>query len=169
VKAGRNHAKKKGAGQSTLRRTSGSKSNPLSLFRDAQQQANHHRQTRAAHKQELVEDYVEVIADLIETNKEARAADIARRLGVSHVTVIQAVERLTQQKLVTTKPYRSIFLTDAGWRMARMVRHRHEVVVEFLLAIGVRKEVAQSDAEGIEHHVSEETLAAFERVVRTGK
>lgn len=135
------------------------------VARDKQQQAEDHRRTRAAHRQELIEDYVEVLADLIESNREARAVDVARRLGVSHVTVIKAVERLQREGLAETQPYRSIFLTEAGWRMARAVRHRHQVVVRFLMAIGVDEATAHSDAEGIEHHVSAETLSAFEQFV----
>ncbi len=79
--------------------------------------------------------------------------------------VIKTVGRLQRDGLVVTKPYRAIFLTDEGRRIAIWSRQRHELVVKFLLAIGVSKEVAYADAEGIEHHVSAETLAAFERVV----
>jgi DtxR family manganese transport transcriptional regulator len=119
--------------------------------------------TRQDHSQELAQDYVEIIADLIATTGEARAIDLARRLGVTHVTVIRAVQRLQRAQLVTTQPYRSIFLTDSGRKLAEESRLRHRVVVDFLRSLGVPDEVAQSDAEGIEHHVSKETLAAFRR------
>lgn len=109
---------------------------------------------------------MEVIADLIGAQGEARVVDIAERLGVSHVTVSKTVERLMRDGLVSTRPYRAIFLTDAGREMAARVRHRHEVVLAFLLSIGVSEKTAQADAEGIEHHVSAETLAAFERATR---
>lgn len=125
-----------------------------------------HRRTRRAHASETAEDYVEIIADLIDTTNEARVTDIARRLGVSHVTVIRTVSRLQDKGWVTTRPYRSIFLTDAGRRLAEKARHRHRIVLEFLLALGVGETAAQVDAEGIEHHVSKETLAAFERFTR---
>jgi DtxR family manganese transport transcriptional regulator len=121
---------------------------------------------RQDHSQELAQDYVEIIADLIATTGEARAIDLARRLGVSHVSVIRAVQRLQRAELVTTQPYRSIFLTDAGRRLAEESRVRHRVVVDFLKSLGVPDAVAQSDAEGIEHHVSKETLAAFRRRLR---
>jgi DtxR family manganese transport transcriptional regulator len=64
---------------------------------------------------------------------------------------------------VSTEPYRSIFLTDAGRRLAGKARARHEKVVAFLEALGVRPSTARADAEGMEHHVSAETLAAMER------
>lgn len=122
-----------------------------------------YRQTRRAHDAELAEDYVELIAELIDQNGEARAVDIARRLGVTHVTVIKTVARLAREGLAVTRPYRSIFLTDAGMLLAAQARHRHQIVVRFLERLGVSAATAQADAEGIEHHVSAETLAAFER------
>lgn len=104
-----------------------------------------------------------MIADLIESHGEARVVDIARRLGVTHVTVTRTVTRLQRDGLVTSKPYRSIFLTDSGRRLAEHARHRHAIVVAFLMALGVSESVANTDAEGIEHHVSRETLGALER------
>lgn len=130
-------------------------------------QAAAHAHTRQAHASELAEDYVETIAELIATSGEARVVEIARRLGVSHVTVVRAVARLQRDGLVTAKPYRAIFLTDAGRNLAEKSRERHRIVLGFLLAIGVPPAVAQADAEGIEHHVSPKTLAAFERLVRS--
>jgi DtxR family manganese transport transcriptional regulator len=131
-----------------------------------EQRAENFRQTRRARKSEIAEDYVELIADLIDTSGEARAVDIARRLGVSHATVIKTIGRLQRDGLVATKPYRAVFLTEEGRRLASWSRQRHELVLKFLLAIGVSEETAHADAEGIEHHVSPETLAAFERLVR---
>jgi len=129
---------------------------------------NPHR-TRQEHSQETAQDYAEMIAELIETTGEARAIDLARRLGVTHVTVGRTLQRLRRDGLVSFLPYRSIFLTAAGRRLAEEARHRHEVVVEFLQSLGVPAAVAQSDAEGIEHHVSRETLEAFEKHLRRAK
>ncbi len=123
------------------------------------------RRTREEHSEETAEDYVELIAALIAETGEARAIDLARRLGVTHVTVGRTIQRLQRDGFVTTHPYRSIFLTDAGRTLAEKARRRHETVVEFLKSIGVPEPVAQSDAEGIEHHVSEETLAAFRKLL----
>jgi len=125
------------------------------------------RLTRLAHAQERAQDYVETIADLIARHGEARATDIAKSLGITHVTVIRTVQRLQREGLVTTQPYRSIFLTDAGRRLAAKAKARHEKVVAFLEALGVSSETARVDAEGIEHHVSPETLAAFGRFLKT--
>lgn len=138
----------------------------IATGREPGAQAADHRRARLARRAELTEDYVEIIADLIDSVGEARVVDIAERLGVSHVTVSKTVERLQREGLVHTRPYRSIFLTDAGRAQAEAVRRRHTLVVEFLLKIGVSDATARADSEGIEHHVSEETLAAFERIVR---
>jgi DtxR family manganese transport transcriptional regulator len=134
----------------------------------SEQRATNFQQTRQARKTEIAEDYVELIAELIDSCGEARAVDIARGLGVSHATVIKTIGRLQRDGLVVTKPYRAIFLTDEGRRLATWSRKRHELVVQFLLAIGVSKETAHADAEGMEHHVSAETLGAFERFIDRG-
>lgn len=134
---------------------------------DADRQAANFQRARQARHTEVAEDYVELIADLIDTTGEARAADVARRLGVSHPTVVKTIARLQREGLVTSQPYRAIFLTDAGRALAERSRRRHELVAGFLKAIGVDDETAERDAEGIEHHVSDRTLAAFERVIRS--
>jgi DtxR family manganese transport transcriptional regulator len=126
-------------------------------------QALAHRQTRREHATETAEDYVEAIAALIAAAGEARAVDLARWLGVSHVTVVRTIARLQRDGYVSTKPYRSIFLTRKGARLAEESRQRHELVQRFLVSIGVPDRVAQKDAEGIEHHCSPDTLAAFRR------
>jgi DtxR family transcriptional regulator, manganese transport regulator len=133
---------------------------------DPAAQAAVHRRTRKARAGEIAQDYVEAIADLIDAGGEARVTDLARRLGVTHVTVVRTIGRLQRDGLVTTKPYRSIFLTDDGRAAAEHARRRHQTVLAFLRAIGVGEQTAQTDAEGIEHHVSEETLEAFARVAR---
>lgn len=107
---------------------------------------------------------MEAIAGLIASAGEARVVDLAACLGVSHVTVVRTVARLQREGLVTSRPYRSIFLTDAGRALAEASRTRHEVVVRFLRSLGVPASVAERDAEGIEHHVSRETLAAMSRM-----
>jgi len=138
---------------------------PGSAARSAEVQASALRQTRHEHAMETAQDYVEAIADLAETQGEARAVDLARRLGVSHVTVVRTIARLQRDGYVTTQPYRAIFLTQDGTKLAESSRRRHEVVLNFLRALGISEETAQRDSEGIEHHVSPETLAAFERHV----
>ena len=144
-------------------------SGPMSPGRrltSAERQAETFERTREARRTEVAEDYVGLIDDLIEVNGEARLVDLAERFGVSHVTVNRIVARLRREGLVTSKPYRSIFLTEEGRALAGRSRRRHRIVIDFLVAIGVSEAQAEVDSEGIEHHVSEETLAAFERLTR---
>jgi DtxR family transcriptional regulator, manganese transport regulator len=131
-------------------------------------QAARHTRARTARAGALLEDYVELIDDLLATGGEARATDIARRLGVSHATAINTIGRLKTAGLAHSKPYRGVFLTDAGRSLAERVRARHRLVVDVLVAIGVPQDVAETDAEGIEHHVSESALRAFERFLKRG-
>ena len=118
---------------------------------------------RTARSAALLEDYVELIADLLAVHGEARATDVAKRLGVTHPTAIKSIARLKREGLVTARPYRGIFLTEAGRELADRVRARHRLVVKLLLAVGVPAEAAEADAEGMEHHASEVTLKAIAR------
>ena len=120
------------------------------------------RKTRVAHSAALSEDYAELIADLLQSSGEARVTDIARRLGVSHATANKNINKMKREGLATSKPYRGVFLTDAGAALATSSRNRHRIVVDLLRAVGVPEEVAEQDAEGMEHHVSEQALRAFE-------
>ena len=131
---------------------------------DASRQAAQFERVRVAQQTEKAEDYVEMIDDLINAYGEARVVELAERFGVSHATVNKVVKRLQRDGLVVSRPYRSIFLTDEGRALAGMSRARHKIVLDFLRAIGVGDENAERDAEGIEHYVSDETLAAFERI-----
>ncbi len=129
-------------------------------------QARRFGKARSAQSAALLEDYAELIADLIAAGGEARPTDIARRLGVSHATVIKTVARLKREGLATSRPYRGVFLTESGDALAARVRARHRLVVNLLLAVGVPQEAAEQDAEGLEHHVSEATLSAFAEFLR---
>lgn len=129
-------------------------------------QSESFRQYRQARRLELVEDYVELIDDLLVARGEARQVDIAERLGVAQPTVAKMLKRLTEDGLVLQKPYRGVFLTPLGQRLAAEARDRHRVVEAFLIALGVSADIARRDAEGIEHHVSAETLDAFRAFAR---
>ena len=128
--------------------------------------AERFRKVRTDNAAETAQDYAEAIAELIERDGEARPTDHARMFGVSHVTVIRTVARLQRDGLLTTKPYRSIFLTSEGAALAAECRERHAMVVSLLLALGVPRAAAESDAEGIEHHLSAETISAFRAFLR---
>ncbi len=130
-------------------------------IKDVEEHVEGFRQVREAHRRELIDDYVELISDLIHEFGEARQVDMAARLGVSQPTVAKMLKKLACSGLVEQVPYRGVFLTPEGEILAEQSRERHNIVENFLLALGVSSETAHRDSEGIEHHVSEETLAIF--------
>ncbi|MBP2513803.1 manganese-binding transcriptional regulator MntR [Sphingomonas sp. PvP018] len=132
---------------------------------DAARRAAAFRRMREAQRTEVAEDYVELIGDLIATTGEARLTDLAEHLGVSQGTVAKVVQRLQREGLVESLPYRSIFLTARGAVVAAASRERHRIVHDFLRLLGVDERTAEADAEGIEHHVSETTLAALKAFI----
>jgi len=147
----------------TTKAPRGSAETASSPLISAEDHVENFRQAREARRTELVEDYVELIADLLDDGGEARQVDIAARLGVAQPTVAKALRRLADAGLIVQRPYRGVFLTDSGRKLAEQSRDRHQIVEQFLRALGVSAETARIDAEGIEHRVSEETLEAFRR------
>jgi DtxR family manganese transport transcriptional regulator len=136
--------------------------------RDPDAQADGFASVRVARSRELAEDYVELIAALIRDKGEARPVDIAARLGVKLPTVSKSLDRLAREGLITRERYRSVFLTETGRALAAECRRRHEIVVQFLIRLGLDAETAERDAEGIEHHVSDRTLALFRDFAQRG-
>lgn len=132
---------------------------------DAQRRAAAFRATREAHATEMAEDYVELIGDLMMQFGEARLIDLAAHMGVSQPTAAKIVQRLKALGLVENRPYRALFLTGEGEALAARSRARHRVVSDFLLALGIDAETVAIDSEGMEHHVSDTTLAAMRRFV----
>ncbi len=125
-----------------------------------------HSRIRSDHATEVAEDYAEAIAEIVELQGTCRAVDLARHFEVSHVTVNRTISRLVRDGLVKTEPYGPVALTAGGKRLAQAARGRHSVVFDFLVAIGVDPGIAKVDSEGIEHHVSGETLEAMKAFLR---
>ncbi len=126
---------------------------------------NQYERIRLDHQKETAEDYVELIESLIAEKGEARAVELATSLGISQVSVSKTLQRLQKEGYVALQPYRSIFLTEKGADLAKSSRHRHQLVVKFLKVLGIPENVAETDAEGIEHHVSEITLNAMHQFI----
>ena len=121
------------------------------------------KKVRDAHKTENTEDYLEIIADLLNTKGEARIVDIANKLDIAQATANKTIQRLQNQGFVKKEPYRSIFLTLKGQEVASVSKKRHIIVLTFLKNLGVDARTAEADAEGIEHHVSNKTLKKMEQ------
>jgi len=139
------------------------KKTPAAQRRTPADHAERFRRVRDAHQLETAEDYVELIADLIDEKGEARLVELAERFGVTKATVSNTITRLQRDGFVTSEPYRAIFLTDKGRRLATASRERHHIVRDLLISLGVDADTADADAEGIEHHVSKLTLDAFRK------
>ena len=121
------------------------------------------KKVRDAHKTENTEDYLEIIADLLNAKGEARIVDIANKLDIAQATANKTIQRLQNQGFVTKEPYRSIFLTLKGQEVASVSKKRHIIVLTFLKNLGLDARTAEADAEGIEHHVSDKTLKKMEQ------
>ena len=118
---------------------------------------------RNAHKNENTEDYLELIAELLNKYGEARIVDIANELNIAQATANKTIKRLNSQGYIKKEPYRSIFLALKGQKIASQSKKRHNIVYKFLINLGVDKKIAAADSEGIEHHVSKKTLLKMEK------
>lgn len=127
------------------------------------QPKNRYARVRDDHALETAEDYLELVEELRATTGEARAVDIAASMQVTHATASKVLARLEREGYLTSRPYRGVTPTERGAELARRSRERHDLVYRFLLALGVPDEDALTDAEGIEHHVGEQTLESMRR------
>ena len=112
-----------------------------------------------------VEDYLEQILDLINTKGYARVADIALGLRISQASVTNMVQRLDAEGLLKYEKYRGLVLTTAGETLARNIMQRHQLLTDFLRTLGIREEEIYHDVEGMEHHISPQTLQAIESLL----
>jgi len=113
-----------------------------------------------------MEDYVERIHTLICEKGYARVIDIAQLLEVQSPSVTRMVQKLAEAGLVEYERYRGVVLTEAGNRLGEQMQWRHQTLERFLRVLGVEDEaVIWTDVEGIEHHVSPQTLGAIHKLV----
>jgi Mn-dependent DtxR family transcriptional regulator len=131
------------------------KDNRLDAIRDANSAKKEDRTDR-------MEDYLEVIYELVEQKGYATTVDISNYLNVSSPSVTKMTQRLDETGYLKYEKYRGIRLTDEGVRIAQNIRNRHGLLAEFFKMIGVDEESANSDAEGIEHHLHPETIKRLE-------
>jgi len=116
-----------------------------------------------------MEDYLEVIYELIEHKGYATTVDISNYLNVSSPSVTKMLQRLHESGHINYEKYRGISLTESGMAVAENIHERHGVLAEFLIMIGVEAETANRDAEGIEHHLHPETLKKLEEFIKLVK
>lgn len=133
------------------------------LLLDEVKDNSHYLMIRNQNKNEMLEDYVEAIQDILKNKGDVKNGDLAQHFGVSQATVNKNLKRLISFKLAKSEPYRSIFLTEKGEKLATKSKQKHEIVYNFLIKLGVSRKTAENDSEGIEHHVSEETLKLMKK------
>jgi len=112
-----------------------------------------------------MEDYLEVIYELIQEKGYATTVDISSYLNVSSPSVTKMMQKLDETGYLKYEKYRGIKLTNEGIRIARNIRNRHGLLAEFFMIIGVDEETANNDAEGIEHHLHPETMKKLEEFI----
>ena len=135
----------------------------LKVIRDA-----HNTKRDAAQDQhtDRMEDYLEVIYELINQKGYATAVDISESLNVSSPSVTKMLQRLDESKYLRYEKYRGINLTNEGIAVAENIREKHYLLAEFFKMIGVDENTANLDAEGIEHHLHPETLKRLQQFIK---
>ena len=108
-----------------------------------------------------VEDYLERILELINSKGYARVIDIAAALKISQASVTNMVQRLDAEGLLKYEKYRGLILTDKGRDVARKIQNRHATLSRFFSLLGLPAEIQREDIEGIEHHLSPDTVAVL--------
>jgi Mn-dependent DtxR family transcriptional regulator len=113
-----------------------------------------------------MEDYIEVIYELIQQKGYATTTDISAHLNVSLPSVTKMMKKLAGTGHLNYEKYRGVRLTQEGMAIAESIRERHSLLTEFFKIIGVKEGIANEDAEGIEHHLHPETLTRLKEHVR---
>ncbi|MGB0088413.1 MAG: transcriptional regulator MntR, partial [Planifilum fulgidum] len=111
-------------------------------------------------------DYLENIYKLINQKGYARISDIAEALEVHPSSVTKMVQKLDRRKYLVYEKYRGLVLTPKGQKMGKRLVDRHQLLEEFLRIIGVSEELIYDDVEGIEHHLSWDSITCIEYLVQ---
>lgn len=114
---------------------------------------------------ESMEDYLECIAEIVKEQGFVRVTDVAERLDIRRASVSIMIKRLAELGYLNHVRYRGFTLTDRGAALAAAVRDRHETLTEFFTLLGLPARSLASDVEGLEHHVSADTLQLLRRFI----
>ncbi|MDQ3839982.1 MAG: transcriptional regulator [Thermoproteota archaeon] len=129
--------------------------------------ANHTKKEGASTAR--MEDYLEVIYELVQYKGYATTIEISEYLNVSSPSVTYMIQRLSESGHLDYEKYRGIRLTEKGILVAKNIRERHGLLAEFLKMIGVDEDTANKDAEGIEHYLQPKTLEKLEKFIEDVK
>ena len=126
---------------------------------------------KAAHRTERgdsntrVEDYLEVISELVELKGYANTLEISRYMNVSAPSVTKMLKRLDENGYLEYEKYRGINLTPKGNAIADGIRQKHGILLDFFKMLGIDHEIANEDAEGIEHHLNPKTIRQLRKFI----
>lgn len=125
---------------------------------------------KAAHKSSKsnlsrMEDYLEVISELVELKGYATTLDVSRYMNVSAPSVTKMLQRLDENGYLKYEKYHGINLTVKGNAVADAIRQKHGILLEFFEILGIEHETANQDAEGIEHHLNPKTIKQLRKFI----
>jgi len=112
-----------------------------------------------------MEDYLERIYLLIDEKGYARVSDIAEGLEVHPSSVTKMIQKLDKDNYLIYEKYRGLIMTPKGKKMGKRLVDRHQMLEEFLNVIGVQEENIYADVEGIEHHLSWDSITCIEALI----
>lgn len=115
------------------------------------------------------EDYLETTIELLTEKGYVRVSDIAERLSVKPASVTKMLQKLEHGGYITRQPYRGFNLTSQGKKVAMDIRRRHAILEEFLGMLHLPKKIIEKDIDGLEHHLSNQTVEALERFIKKNK
>ena len=111
------------------------------------------------------EDYLEVIAELVELKGYATTLDISRFMNVSPPSVTKMLQKLDEKKYLEYEKYHGINLTNMGKQVADTIRRKHSTLLEFFEILNVGKGIANQDTEGLEHHLNDKTIRQLRKFI----
>ena len=123
--------------------------------------------TQSRKSAELLEDYVEAIDEILNKKGSVKNVDLCKFFGVSNATVSKNIKRLIKAELVDSEKYKNIFLTKNGKKLADQSNTRHQILFNFLIKLGISRKTAETDSEGMEHHISDKTLKIMKKFIQS--
>lgn len=118
-----------------------------------------------AHQTFQLEDYLERMLEIVQEKGQVRAIEVAERLGVSKASVSQMTKRLEKDGFIKREMYRGFTLTEKGKSTGKKIQKRHEILTDFLTLMQIPTSIQEKDIEGMEHSLSNSTLAALEKLI----
>jgi Mn-dependent DtxR family transcriptional regulator len=123
-----------------------------------------HETTRTGSSSRM-EDYLEIISELVELKGYATTLDISRYMNVSAPSVTKMLQRLDESKYLEYEKYHGINLTAKGNQIADGIRQKHGILLEFFEILGIGHETANQDVEGIEHYLNPKTIRQLRKFI----